>query len=214
MSLQVFKKPRVSTDLEPSRTIVLSESSSLEIYQDAVPCSSSDFSTLWNLHPTEHGEVVVYGKRHKVPRWMALYGLGTYTFAGQTMTPNPEIPELVQRCFDYANQVYPRISWNGALVNWYADGDHYIGKHSDDERDLQPNVPILSFSFGGVRTFRIAKKAGKTVVDVPTLHGSLIAMCGKMQKEFTHEVPRTKKPVGKRVNVTVRSFKISGGAKI
>ena len=32
------------------------------------------------------------------------------------------------------------------------------GKHSDDERDLVPGAPILSFSFGSTRTFRVTKK--------------------------------------------------------
>lgn len=188
----------------------LSSKSWLEIHTDVLECGKVAFKELWDCHPKEHGEVVVFGKTHKVPRWMALYGTGTYTFSGQTLPGNPEIPALVERCFEFAKLAYPGHTWNGALVNWYNDGNHYIGKHSDDERDLTPGAPILSFSFGGERIFRIAPRKSCTdgeKCDLPTKHASLIAMCGAMQREFTHEVPRTKKYVARRINVTIRSFR-------
>ncbi|MFN5187088.1 MAG: alpha-ketoglutarate-dependent dioxygenase AlkB, partial [Planctomycetota bacterium] len=35
-------------------------------------------------------------------------------------------------------------------------------------------------------------------------HGSLLIMAGNMQQHWQHEVPKTKRPVGKRINLTYR----------
>jgi alkylated DNA repair dioxygenase AlkB len=113
---------------------------------------------------------------------------------------------------NHAKETYPEFNWTGALVNFYADGTQYIGKHADDERDLVAGAPILSYSFGAIRTFRIRdKKTNEIKIDVPTHDNCMIAMCGNMQKQFTHEITKLsgKKAteLGKRINVTVRCLK-------
>jgi len=91
-------------------------------------------------------------------------------------------------------------------VNWYQDGTHYMGAHSDDERDLSPQAAIYSFSFGATRTFRIINKATSEKTDLLLKHGSLLVMGGAMQQEFKHALPATKKCKASRVNFTIRSF--------
>ena len=44
------------------------------------------------------------------------------------------------------------------LVNWYQDGDHYIGWHSDDESQLDQTAPIYTISLGATRTFKTREK--------------------------------------------------------
>ena len=39
------------------------------------------------------------------------------------------------------------------LINWYMNGDDYISMHSDDEKQLVNNSPIVSISLGDTRTF-------------------------------------------------------------
>jgi alkylated DNA repair dioxygenase AlkB len=137
-----------------------------------------------------------------------------------TLAPDPEIPDLVQRCLDVAREKYPG-NWNGALVNYYPDGESYISFHSDSESDLDPGAPILSFSFGAERTFVVQEKKGikssfVREVKIPTRHGSLIVMGGKMQREFLHGVPKAAKAdgdVGARINITIRSFRAKGNKK-
>lgn len=71
------------------------------------------------------------------------------------------------------------------------NGHHYIGKHSDDERQLIPNSPIFSASFGAERVFRIRDKAdGSIVRDVVMTDNSFVLMGPGMQKRFTHQVPK------------------------
>lgn len=192
-----------------ARVIQLSDESSMVVYPDAVKCTPLEFQEVWNESPTTKEDITMFGKVVKCPRFQRLYGDNvSYTFSGITLPGVSEFPPLIQRCMDHAKQMYPDLPYRAALVNWYPDGESYIGAHSDDERDLLPNAPILSYSFGAERIFRIREKKTKKIVkDVPTEHGSMIAMCGKMQGEFTHEVTKTKKPTKARVNVTVRSFR-------
>jgi alkylated DNA repair dioxygenase AlkB len=86
--------------------------------------------------------------------------------------------------------------------------------HSDDERDLVEGAPILSFSFGGVRTFLVQQKTETPTyvkeIKIPTHHATLIKMCGATQREFAHGIPKASKAeagVGPRINVTVRCFR-------
>eukprot|EP00049_Salpingoeca_infusionum_P027444 m.32350 g.32350 ORF g.32350 m.32350 type:complete len:217 (-) comp9510_c0_seq1:121-771(-) len=193
----------------------LTEHTSIAMHCKAVPCTKQQFQDMWDTHPAEPWCIKMYGRSIPCPRFTALYGPDSrlkYSFSGNTMSANQSIPPLVQFCFDWAKDHYPLHTWNGALVNWYSDGSSYIGPHSDDVRDLEPGVPILGFSFGGERVFRLKKKLpsikGVTKRDVTTLHGSVIAMCGACQQEYTHEVVKTKRQVSPRISVTVRSFKL------
>lgn len=92
------------------------------------------------------------------------------------------------------------------------NGGQYIGKHSDDERQLVENSVIFSASFGQTRIFRIRNKKDKTIVqDIKLEDRTFVVMCGDMQKEFTHEIPKVSGKQGERlrprINVTFRIFK-------
>jgi alkylated DNA repair dioxygenase AlkB len=82
------------------------------------------------------------------------------------------------------------------LCNRYA-GTDCIGKHADSERDLDPSQPILSFSFGETRTFRITSNDGRERWDVPLRHGDVVVMKPGMQAAYKHEI--LKLPVTGRV---------------
>eukprot|EP00668_Euglena_longa_P015709 GGOE01019841.1.p1 GENE.GGOE01019841.1~~GGOE01019841.1.p1 ORF type:complete len:184 (+),score=29.45 GGOE01019841.1:37-552(+) len=101
--------------------------------------------------------------------------------------------------------------FNQALINWYQNGHHYIGKHRDDESKLLPQSPILSISLGATRTFRIRDwRCGTIVLDLPLTHQMVVIMGGYMQKTHQHEVPkvggRKGEVIGRRVNITFRQF--------
>lgn len=198
--------------------IKLTTDSWVEVALDAVSCSDSRFQKMWDLHPTTHHEIMIMGKLVEIPRFQKLYGSGNYNFSGTVQVGDPDIPRLVKRCLKYAELHYPSdpltntiYKWNGALVNWYPDGKSYIGPHSDSTKDLVPGAPILSFSFGGVRTFRIKKidkdLEGIEKMDFQTHSNSLIVMGGNMQKEYKHEITKTAKEVEPRINITIRCFR-------
>jgi len=187
----------------------LSEKSSLKMCNDVIEFSQEEFDDFLGLRPKENHEIKMFGSLVKVPRGQQFYGEGSYKYSGTVNTGIKEIPVLIQKCIDVANEMYPEHVWNGALANWYNDGTEYISHHSDDERDLTKGAPILSFSFGSTRMFRISPKPYKdalVALDVPTLHNSVMIMEGNFQKEFEHEILKAKKKevFGPRVNITIR----------
>lgn len=186
----------------------LSEDSWIKMITNAVVVPLCDFDEIWNNRPRKRHKVVMYGNEIEIPRTQILYGKHSYTFTGATLkSESDNFPDYIQKCMDYAKRSDPETNWNGALVNFYKDGSEYIGAHSDSDRDMKEGTSIYSFSFGGERTFRIRDKSTKRIVmNLLTKNNSLIIMGGDMQKNFTHEIVKTKKPVGRRINVTIREF--------
>lgn len=197
----------------PTHEFALSEASKVRVYEKAIKLTRDEFTTFWNLKPNERLENTVFGKTFATPREQKLYAsedVPSYAFSRLVLPAEHVIPDLVQRCIDYSKRLFPEVGFNGALVNWYANGSDYIAPHSDSETDMEKNKPICSFSFGHARTFRITSKKDKNMrLDISTLDGSCIVMMGKMQDEFLHEITKiTSKTtiVGPRINVTVRAF--------
>ncbi len=189
-----------------SELIHLSPFSWVRLIQEALPCPPAEFDAFWELHPASRDTIKLYGKVIPIPRFQKLYGATTIMYSNITLVGDPDLPLIVGRCIEYAQEHFPIFNWNAALVNWYPDGASYVSAHSDDERDLAVGAPILSFSLGAVRTFRIREKEANTIVrDLPTIHASLMVMGGSMQREFKHEITKTAKPMGRRINITVRS---------
>ena len=164
------------------------------------------FTRLWNLHPQEYGQVKIFGKEIATPRWQQTYGRN-YKFSGMDHKALPIDDPYFKLLMEWVNQ-HSGKQYNQCLVNWYKDGDHYIGAHSDDESQLEPNSDIYSFSFGSNRTFIITSKKDKQFKTKLIMNdNSLIIMCGEMQKYYKHAVPKTKVIVGQRINITFRLFK-------
>ena len=76
---------------------------------------------------------------------------------------------------------------------------------SDDEEELGEFPIIGSLSFGDLRRFRLRNKQNKKLTHTYDLrNGSLLIMKGATQKLWEHEVPKTKKKVSGRINLTFR----------
>lgn len=144
----------------------------------------------------------------------------SYQFSQQVAVAQPldTAPPLVARELDAWNHALPGARLNGALLNWY-DGrrGHYIGRHADDEWQLRASVPIVSLSFGQARRFRFTHKsadwASREKVVLELEDGDALVMGGEMQRTHKHEVMklRTKDPLGRRINLTLRSFHMPHG---
>jgi alkylated DNA repair dioxygenase AlkB len=166
------------------------------------------FGELWGIHPEEYGLIKIFGKVHRTPRWQQTYGRG-YKFSGMEHKELP-IPDIYKPIYDWAvkSEYGP---FNQMLVNWYENGSHYIGKHRDDESELDPDSPILSISLGETRKFRIRDyKTNKIEQDVLMPNGTVLVMGGLFNTEFTHEVPKIGglkgEQLGPRINITFRRF--------
>lgn len=173
--------------------------------------SDKEFEELYALHPQQVGQVMMFGKKVNTPRYQQSYGV-PYQFSGMNheALPFPD-NETLKRLKKYVEDK-EGCEYAQMLINWYDNGDHYIGKHSDDEKQIVPGSSIYSFSLGSDdRIFRIRAKHESTpgikcYIDLEMPHGTLIIMGGEMQKHYTHEVPKSKKIKDRRINVTFRRF--------
>jgi alkylated DNA repair dioxygenase AlkB len=99
--------------------------------------------------------------------------------------------------------------FNSLLLNLYRDGRDSIGMHADDELELGVNPVIGSVSLGNVRRFVLRHKKRGERLSFDLAHGSLIVMAGTSQHHWVHGVPKTVKPVGKRINLTFRTILVN-----
>ena len=149
-------------------------------------------------------EMAIYGKKVKLPRLTAWYGDNDkpYTFSGITLKPNSWTAELleIKRCIE----VKCDAVFNSVLLNLYRDGKDSISWHTDAEKELGINPIIASVNFGATRKFQLRHCSSKEKIELELRHGSLLIMQGELQHYWQHQVPKTNKEVGKRINLTFR----------
>lgn len=190
----------------PLRTIALDETHHVQVgaLPEALVPDAAGFEALWALHPDDFHQIKMHGRLVRTPRWQQAYG-ADYRYTGNTNRALPLTPEMeawlgwVREAFD------PRL--NGLLFNWYdgAEG-HYIGKHRDSDINRVEGSPIVTFSFGEERVFRMRPWRGKGFVDVPAEHAGIIVIPWDTNRAWTHEVPAPKGSRGRRISVTIRAF--------
>jgi alkylated DNA repair dioxygenase AlkB len=153
-----------------------------------------------------HDRVKFYGKEINLPRLTAWFGdLGkSYTYSKIEMDSLPWTPQLLE----IKNRVEAAtiIPFNCVLLNLYRDGNDGVAWHADDEPELGNEPTIASVSFGQTRKFQLRHRFNKEIekVEIPLTDGSLLLMKGKTQQFWQHQIPKTSKPVGLRINLTFR----------
>ena len=171
--------------------------------------SQSDlyFDQLKNNINWQQEEMKIYGKTLPFPRLTAWYGdpQKTYSFSGLTLQPNAWTSELQEIKAQVESKVDARF--NSVLLNRYRDGNDSISWHQDDEKDLDKNPIIASVNFGATRRFQLRHKQTREKFSIELSHGSLLVMLGKLNHYWQHQVPKTKKSVGERINLTFRYIK-------
>ena len=148
-----------------------------------------------------------YGKESLVPRLEAWYGDPgkSYAYSGIQMNPKPWTKELVE--IKEAIEKEASVPFNSVLINYYRDGKDRVAWHSDDEKELGQNPIIGSVSLGAERKFKLRHKKYKEnglKAEIMLQHGSFLLMKGPTQHHWMHEIPRTAKPIGSRINLTFR----------
>ncbi len=149
--------------------------------------------------------MMMFGKEIKFPRLTAWYGEEgkIYKYSGLVNEPIPfsnlllEIKEVVE------SKVGEQF--NAALLNLYRNGNDSMGWHSDDERELGINPTIASVSFGETRNFQFKhKRVADTLHNFLLTNNSLLVMKGTTQHNWKHQIPKSSKPCGTRINITFR----------
>lgn len=153
-------------------------------------------------------DIKVYGKLYKQPRLTAFYANNdkAYGYSNISMSPQPFTPVL--NAIKLKIEKATEMTFSSCLSNLYRDGQDSNGWHADDEKELGENPVIASLSLGADRLFHLKHKNIKTLKHKLTLqNGSLLLMKGETQHHWLHQIPKTKKLIDKRINLTFRLIK-------
>ncbi|GAA4274398.1 alpha-ketoglutarate-dependent dioxygenase AlkB [Aquimarina gracilis] len=153
----------------------------------------------------QQDNITVYGKTYPQPRLTALYAINnnSYRYSGITMNPKPFTEELL--AIKEKVDIACNVSFTTCLLNQYRDGQDSNGWHSDNEKELGTNPIIASLSFGAERWFHFKHKTDKQLKRKILLeNGSLLLMKGTTQEFWLHQIPKSKKILHPRINLTFR----------
>jgi alkylated DNA repair dioxygenase AlkB len=164
------------------------------------------FKELMALRNWRQDEIRIFGKKYFLPRRQMFLGDSediVYTYSGIKL--NAQLwPDFIMEIKNRIEHDF-NIIFNSALVNLYRDGNDSNGKHSDDEPEMGKNPVMASVSLGASRKFRVYHKTQKHCKTELTLrHGDLVIMKGEMQHHWYHEIPKEKKVLEPRINITFR----------
>ena len=163
------------------------------------------FEQLTNEIPWQQDKIRVFGKTHPQPRLTALFGNEgkSYSYSNIKMHPHPWNP-LLQNIKSKVESVSD-ANFTTVLLNLYRDGKDSNGWHADNEKELGINPIIASVSFGTERIFQLKHNTISNLKQNILLeHGSLLLMKGTTQHFWKHQIPKTSKTIGSRINLTFR----------
>lgn len=153
----------------------------------------------------QQDSITVFGKTHLQPRLTALYANNSHPYSYSNITMHPKIftKELTEIKQAIENEV--KVNFTSCLANLYRNGQDSNGWHADDEKELGKHPVIASVTFGAERVFHFKHKQDNNLKFKLVLkHGSLLMMKGYTQKHWLHQLPKTKKDIGERINLTFR----------
>lgn len=149
--------------------------------------------------------ITMYGKTVPIPRLQAWYGDPgrTYTYSNIELAPERWTPALLE--VKVAIEPEAGVTFNSVLCNRYRDGADSVAWHSDDEPELGVDPVIASVSFGARRPFRFRHRLDPALThEIELEPGSLLVMRGPTQACWHHQIPKTSRPIGERLNLTFR----------
>jgi alkylated DNA repair dioxygenase AlkB len=150
--------------------------------------------------------IKIFGKiitTKRLVAWYADKGI-CYTYSGITKSASKWTNELLE-----IKAIVEKVTheqYNSCLLNFYHDGDEGMGWHTDNEKELKPNGAIASLSLGAKRKFVLKHKETKEKVSVQLESGSILLMKGSTQAHWLHSLPKSKKIVAPRINLTFRQI--------
>jgi alkylated DNA repair dioxygenase AlkB len=176
------------------------------------------FEQLLQDIPWERHRLHMFGRELDAPRlncWIGDPG-AVYTYSRTRFEPRPWTPALQALRERVERSCHSRF--NSVLANLYRDGADSMGWHSDDEPELGPQPVIASLSLGATRRFRLrprrphgTRAAAADTLGLPLTHGSLLCMSGATQHLYQHDLPRSARVGGPRINLTFRLIHARAG---
>jgi alkylated DNA repair dioxygenase AlkB len=193
----------------PKEGLTVIENGEYIFYPNFFPKSESDIllKGLRNNIVWKQESMNMYGKKINFPRLTAWYGNNdkSYSFSGIILQQLPWTSEIL--LIKNKIELISKTVFNSVLLNLYRDGNDSISWHTDAEKELGINPIIASVNFGATRKFQLRHIKTKEKLEIELTHGGLLIMQGELQHFWQHQVPKTSKPVGERINLTFRVIK-------
>ena len=196
-------------DLENKKKIKIKDG---ELYYDRFFFSNIEANKYFNLLKKEiqwqQDDIKIFGKIYPQPRLTALYANNnkSYSYSNIKMQPITFTPTL----FDIKSKIEKRLNsqFTSCLLNLYRNGQDSNGWHADNEKELGLNPVIASLSLGAERVFHMKHRNDKKEkLKINLTNRSLLVMRGKTQHHWLHQIPKTRKKVEERINLTFRIIK-------
>ena len=196
-------------DLENKKKIKIKDG---ELYYDRFFFNNIEANKYFNLLKKEiqwrQDNIKIFGKIYPQPRLTALYANNnkSYSYSNIKMQPITFTPTL----FDIKSKIEKRLNsqFTSCLLNLYRNGQDSNGWHADNEKELGLNPVIASLSLGAERVFHMKHRNDKKEkLKINLTNGSLLVMRGKTQHYWLHQIPKTRKKVEERINLTFRIIK-------
>jgi len=164
------------------------------------------YETLRRELQWEQSEIRIAGRRVPIPRLNAWYGDpgAAYRYSGVLFEPLAWTASL--RALKSRVEQATGHGFNSVLANLYRDGGDGVAWHSDDEPELGEDPAVASLSLGATRRFSLKHRQRRDLrrLDIELPSGALLSMEPPTQRHWCHQVPKTKRAVGPRINLTFR----------
>ena len=164
------------------------------------------------------GEIIFYEKFIKSKKSKKLYDniiknlpleQGTYNMFGKEVKTPRLLWAVRDKDFDIKKsyKITESSTWNKkikyAQINYYRNGDDYIGWHTDSE--VIEGDLIASLSLGVTRKFQFKSISKKEQYEIDLTDGSLIIFDESAAKlDWKHRIPKQKNINKGRINLTFR----------
>ena len=194
----------VDEDYWGLRRIVLDEQSWVDYCPNWLSGSDHVFAELAGDARWQQRTRHMYDRRVLEPRLTA----GWSTDAGDGGTP-----DVLRRMAKALSERYP-VEFDRVWVNLYRDGADSVAWHGDRNRLVMTGPIVATVSLGARRRFLLRPRGtSRAVHRLQPGHGDLVVMGGACQAEWEHTVPKTARPVGARMSVTIRHSQPGSGQR-
>lgn len=204
------KKIKINMDdLNSKCEYNLDTESTIKYYQNFIPKKLHDelFKNLSKNVPWTHGIYKMFGKPIKTPR--LLYAMRDEDFDIKSVYKVTDSIPWTADMLKLKELIEKKTGrkYSYAQLNYYRNGDDYIGYHTDSE--VQEGDVIASISLGATRKFSFRSIDYKTdssdIYEIDLEAGSLIIMDENSAKnKWKHMLPKMKNLKDVRINITFR----------
>lgn len=187
--------PRPSSSYDGLRRVVLDERSWVDHCPGWLRGSDAVFAELAAAARWQQRTVRMWDRTLPEPRLTAGWA---------TDAADASLPDVLRTMAATLSERYA-VGFDRVWVNLYRDGSDSVAWHGDRNRLVMTRPLVATVSLGARRTFLLRPRGTTRAVHrLQPGAGDLIVMGGACQAEWEHTVPKTARPVGARMSVTIR----------